>query len=186
MMFLYKTYVRPHLEYCCPLWNPSGPNSIMNIKKLEAVQRSFTSRITSLQHLNYWERLKALNLMSLQRRRERYIIIFMWKIVTGHAPNNIHASFYMSQRSTIKAHVPEIPHCRNNTSNFDKSFSVIGAKLWNLLPPQCSLALHSLDDFKILLGAFLEQFPDVPPTTGYFSPDSNSLLDAALYTTNFD
>ena len=47
MMFLYKTYVRPHLEYCCPLWNPSGPNSIMNIKKLEAVQRSFTSRNTS-------------------------------------------------------------------------------------------------------------------------------------------
>ena len=51
MMLLYKTYVRPHLEYCCPLWNPSGANSITNIKMLEGVQRLFTSKIPSLYHL---------------------------------------------------------------------------------------------------------------------------------------
>ena len=72
MMTLYKSLVRSHLEYCCPLWNSS---TLADIQQLEGVQRTFTSRISGVGHLNYWERLKALNLMSLQRRRERYIII---------------------------------------------------------------------------------------------------------------
>jgi len=33
-----------------------------------------TSKISEVRHLSYWDRLKKLNLMSLQRRRERYII----------------------------------------------------------------------------------------------------------------
>ena len=181
MLFLYKTYVRSNLEYCCPLWNPSGPNSIGDIKKLEGVQRSFTSKIVSIQHLNYWERLKVLNLMSLQRRRERYIIIFMWKILAGHVPNDLNISFYINARCCIKATVPVIPAHRSNTTKFDKSFSVVGPKLWNLLPSECTLALHSLDNFKVLLGSFLDKFPDLPPTHGYFSPHSNSLLDPAVH-----
>ena len=177
MMFLYKIYVRSNLEYCCPLWNPSGPNSVTSIQKLEGIQRTFTSKIKSLQHLNYWERLKSLNLMSLQRRRERYIIIYMWKILTLKAPNDMQISFYINQRSAIKAVIPAIPAHRSNTSLFDKSFSVLGPKLWNILPKECTLIMHSLDKFKQHLGAFLMKFPDLPPTNGYFSPNSNSLLD---------
>ena len=36
-----------------------------------------THKITEVQHLNYWERLNELKLYSLQRRRERYIIIYI-------------------------------------------------------------------------------------------------------------
>ena len=50
MLTLYKTMVRSHLEYCCPLWNPS---KIGDIQILETVQRSFTSRIHGFQHLDY-------------------------------------------------------------------------------------------------------------------------------------
>ena len=184
MLFLYKTYVRPNLEYCCPLWNPSGPNSVGQIQTLEAVQRSFTSKITSLQDCDYWERLKRLNLMSLQRRRERYIIIYVWKIITGKAPNDVQMEFYMCSRGSIKAKVPGIPNCRNNTSKYDKSFAVIGTKLWNLLPAKCSNLLHSLEKFKQLLGEFLDQYPDTPPVHGYFSPHTNSLIDPALSQNN--
>ena len=65
MMTLFKSLVRCHLEYCCPLWHPS---SVADIKLLEGVQRTFTSKIYGVQHLNYWQRLQALGLMSLQRR----------------------------------------------------------------------------------------------------------------------
>ena len=84
MLTLYRALVLPIAEYCCQLWCPTV---IGNIQELEGIQRSFTSRIKVLEHLNYWERLKALSLYSLQRRRERYLIIYVWKIVQGLAPN---------------------------------------------------------------------------------------------------
>ena len=90
MMTLYKSLVRSHLEYCCPLWNSCKTSETQEI---EGVQWTFTARIWGFQHLNYWQRLKALDLMSLQRRRERYIIIHMWKILHYKCPNNINIQF---------------------------------------------------------------------------------------------
>ena len=71
MILLYKVMVRSRLEYCSALWNS---HRIQDIQTLETIQRSFTRRVSGRQNLNYWERLKFLNLPSLQRRRERYII----------------------------------------------------------------------------------------------------------------
>ena len=78
MLTLWKSLVRPRLEYCCQLWSPS---KVTEISALEAPQRTFTSKIQGFQHLNYWERIKKLQLFSLQRRRERYAIIYVWKIL---------------------------------------------------------------------------------------------------------
>jgi hypothetical protein len=59
------------------------------VRKLEAVQRTFSSRISGMRELdlNYWERLKPLGLYSLERRRKRYIIVYTWKMITGLARN---------------------------------------------------------------------------------------------------
>ena len=38
-------------------------------------------------NVDYWERLRQLKIYSLERRRERYIIIFMYKIITELYPN---------------------------------------------------------------------------------------------------
>ena len=85
MLTLLKSLVIPLLEYCCQLWNPWQAN---DIQASEAIQRTFTYKITEVQHLNYWERLHELKLYSLQRRREHYIIIYIWKI-TQHMVKNI-------------------------------------------------------------------------------------------------
>ena len=106
--------------------------------------------------------------MSLQRRRERYIIIYMWKVLTAKVPNDMGISFYMDQRSSIKAIIPGIPSHRSNTSCCDKSFSVLGPKLWNILPSKCTLSLHSLDNFKQQFGMFIQQFPDLPLVMAIF------------------
>ena len=36
-----------------------------------------------MEHLNYWEKLKLLHFYSQERRRERYQLIFLWKICQG-------------------------------------------------------------------------------------------------------
>ena len=59
----------------CQLWNPW---KVKDIQATEAIERTFTYKITEVQHLNYWERVHELKLYSLQRRRERYIIIYIF------------------------------------------------------------------------------------------------------------
>ena len=66
------------------LWSP---HKISQITQIEKVQRSFTKHITGMRDLSYHERLQALRLYSLQRRRERYCIILIWKIIESKAQN---------------------------------------------------------------------------------------------------
>ncbi len=141
MITLYKSLVRNHLEYCCVLWHS---RQIGQIQQLEAVQRTFTSKIWGFSHLNYWDRLKALGIMSLQRRRERYILIHMWKVLNGKSPNDSHIQFSSFSRRGIVAVIP--PLVKNsslhNQSLFDESFGVMGPRIWNSIPAN----LHQIGD----------------------------------------
>ena len=175
MMTLYKSLIRCKVEYCCPLWNPS---KISDIQTLENVQREFTRRISGLQDHDYWERLIKLKLLSLQRRRERYSIIQVWKIKNGFAPNSVGMEFYDSARLGVKAKVPRFNHSaqKSVSTAYDDSFGVKGVRLWNILPKHVNTQA-TLESFKVSLGDFLQKFPDRPPVVGYTPPNSNSLLD---------
>jgi len=56
---LYKNLVRPHLQYCCLVWNPY---LVKDIKLIEAVQHRATKMVQATEHLTYDERLKILGL----------------------------------------------------------------------------------------------------------------------------
>ena len=90
MLTLFKTFVRPRLEYVSPVWSP---HLVGDISRIEAIQRAFTAKINGLDSLNYWERLRVLELYSLQRRRERYKILLLWKIYRGIVPNHMDIAF---------------------------------------------------------------------------------------------
>ena len=57
------------------------------------------------QHLDYWGRLKALRISSLQRRRERFIIVHVWKILREITPNDLDFEFSETFRHGIRASV---------------------------------------------------------------------------------
>ena len=73
MLLLWKTLVLPVLDYCSQLWSPFKKGEI---EKIEALQRWFTAKISGMNNMDYWERLHSLGLYSLERHRERYIIIY--------------------------------------------------------------------------------------------------------------
>ena len=174
MLTLYKSLVLGILEYNCPLWDPSNKGEIAI---LEGVQRRFTSKIASLQGFNYWERLEKLKLFSLQRRRERYIIIYMWKIYHLLVPNDLRILWHYSDRRGVIADVPtHFSNISKVQTCIDKLFKVKGPKLWNCLPKEVN-TLSSLPIFKAALDKVLVSFPDRPPVTGYTTINSNSVLD---------
>ena len=174
MLTMYKSYVLSRLEYNSPVWSPA---LICDITKVEAVQRSFTSKIAGLDDLDYWQRLAVLKLYSLQRRRERFMIIHTWKIYKGLAPNDSDFQFYdqarrgpQCRRINYPCNVASIKTLRFN------SFSCIGPRLFNIIPGTIKNSAN-LTTFKGRLDKLLLTLTDEPPTPGYRSSHSNSLLE---------
>ena len=87
MLTLLKQLVYPTAEYNSVLWNPSDQSLI---DALEDIQRNFTRKIESdklPQNHDYWDRLRVFKLYSMQRRRERYAIFYVWRVIHNEYPN---------------------------------------------------------------------------------------------------
>ena len=79
---LYKSLVRPHLEYCVSAWSP---HYVKDKERLERVQRRFTRMVPGLKGLDYERRPGEAELMSLEERRNRSDLIEMFKISKGES-----------------------------------------------------------------------------------------------------
>jgi hypothetical protein len=75
---LYKIFVRPHLEYAFQVW---CPYTVGDINELEKVQHRVTRLLPQLKALPYEDRLKRLNLTSLEARRNRGDALQVYKIL---------------------------------------------------------------------------------------------------------
>ena len=179
MITLWKALVLPRLEYCCQLWSPHKTGEIT---KLEALQRTFTSKIWGYQHMDYWERLHHLHLYSLQRRRERYIIIYVWKILEGLVPN-VEIKVNQHPRKGRLCYIKRTEATTHRAASvLHNSFSRNGARLFNAAPKAIrELRGVATDSFKLQLDRWLATLTDKPPTPGYPSTGTNSL--AGLHTT---
>jgi len=98
---LYKSLVRPHLEYCTPIWSPHLPkdNDI-----LEREQRRATKLITSISTLTYEARLEKLQLYSLYCRRQRVDLIVAFKILNSYYRIDSNQIFTLQNDSNTRGH----------------------------------------------------------------------------------
>ena len=78
---LFSTLVRPILEYNNIIW---GPHYIVDKRKVEKVQRRATRLFPHLHDKSYAERLTLLSLPSLQYRRLRGDLIFLYKVLNNY------------------------------------------------------------------------------------------------------
>ena len=79
-MRAYLTYVRPIVEHDSIIWSPY---TIKDIEYVETIQRRFTKRLPDFRTLPYAERLKRLQLPSLELRRLHFDLIYCYKILFG-------------------------------------------------------------------------------------------------------
>ena len=77
---LYKTMVRPHLEYASVLWTPLYKKDKIT---LENTQQRATRLVPSLKRITYSDRLKHLGLPTLEYKCERADMVEVYKILNN-------------------------------------------------------------------------------------------------------
>jgi ribonuclease P/MRP protein subunit RPP40 len=112
MLNLYKTLVRPHLEYCVSAWSPHYSK---DKHVLERVQHRFTRMIKEVRELTYEQRLKRLKLWTLEERRNRGDLIEVFKMYKGFTDMKIEDLFkvYSNDRGT-RGHTARLQKVRSN------------------------------------------------------------------------
>ena len=184
MRKLFNSLLLPRIDYCSQLWTP---HLVTEWNKLESIQRRFTSRISGYESLDYWSRLRKLKQFSLQRRAERYKILYCWKIIEKLAPNlaTNKIEIKLNQRRGRYCIIPKLNKSHKCSAKIntirENSFSVQGPKLFNCLPMEIrNISGVSVDTFKHHLDKLLTRVPDQPGVPGYAgsrAAATNSITD---------
>ena len=187
MIKLFHTYIRSKMEYCCSIWSPNHQGEI---NELERIQKSFTCKIQGMEDYDYHQRLKKLRLYSLERRRERYLIIYAWQMLEGIKVNylNLQTNNYGRSRTIYSRPIRwgfngrKIKH--SDRSRIHGSTSKNMARLFNSIPPYLrNMQGKTTETFKLHLDKWLESIPDTPKIDNYGSrvvAESNSIVNQAV------
>ena len=154
------------------LW---APYKICDMRRIEKIQASFTKwiKVEGGNNLDYWQRLQKFNLYSIQRRFERYRIIYVWKILHGMVVNpGVQFNENRGSRNGISCKIP-----KHTIRQREESFLVKGPKLFNNLPKEIkefpikypNSQEQSIDAFKGELDKFLSKIPDEPNMGGEYT-----------------
>lgn len=159
---LYKSLVRPHLEFGNLVW---GPFNRTDQKKLERVQRRATRLVTRLRHLPYEIRLKSLQLPSLYYRRKRGDMIFTYQLFHNGVDADPADFFSLASGRSTRGHPFKIckptATCRVRRS----AFAIRVINDWNSLP-SAVVCSPSVNTFKANLDAHWAHLWYYMPDTG--------------------
>ena len=141
---LHKSLVRPLLEYGSVIWSPHLKKEQAEIEK---VQKRITKLVPKLRHHEYKDRLKALNLTTLEYRRKRADVIQIFRMIKGFDNLNQKDFFEIDTNSRTRGHRYKIikTHCRTNKKLHSFPHRVIN--LWNTLPNE-AVENKTINSFK--------------------------------------
>ena len=147
---IYKSLIRPQLEYCSSLWNLQY---VGDLQYLERIQRRWTRSIADFEELPYEVRLSRLNLFSVQGRLLRNDLVLVWKIFNGQCsinPNELFSLASQNRTYHTRGHPLKIllPRCRLEARK--RFFSTRVVHYWNGLSEE-TVCAESLGAFKCLL-----------------------------------
>ena len=149
---LYKSLVRPVLEYCSTVW---CTNTKTMSEKLERVQRRATKIVTQISNLDYPSRLKRLNLPSLVYRRRRADVLQIYRILSGIDHLNSNLIVQLDNSNRTRGHSKKLikPRVTSTIKQHTLGYRVI--QDWNSLPEEVVTA-ENVNVFKTRLEKFWE------------------------------
>ena len=187
MIKMFNTYIKSKLEYCCIVWSPVEQKYI---NELENIQKTFTKKIDGMEELDYHERLKKLNMYSLERRRDRYMIIYGWQQIEGLKENilRLKTSWSGRYRTMISSKIPNEANGKR-LSRVEKNLiyncpARRVQRLFNSIPGKIrNITNVTSDTFKRHLDEWLKKVPDQPRGGGYsqrVAAESNNVQHQAV------
>ena len=153
MTRLYKSLVRPHLEYCASAWSP---HYVKDGELLERVQRRFSRMVPGLRGLEYEKRLERLGLMTLGERRNRADLIELFRISKGLSAISLESFFELDTSGRTRGHSLKLRRRRFQTDTRKLFFSQRVVNRWNTLDEEVVTA-GSVEVFKERLRKFCEK-----------------------------
>jgi len=147
---LYKSLVRPHLEYCVQAWRP---HLIKDIDLLERVQKRALRLIPESKGLEYEVILRKLGLTTLETRRLRGDLIEVFKIIKGFEDIDKDI-FFKCSHTELRGHSLKLykTGCNLDCKKYGFAHRVVNP--WNALP-QVVIACDTVNSFKANLDKYL-------------------------------
>lgn len=132
LMPVYKSLIRPLVEYATPLWNP---HSVRNVAAVERIQRRFTKRISGMSDRSYEDRIRHLKLPTLSQRRTYFDLVCLYKILNGLLETQCKFALRLSQKGS-RGHVQQLQKlsCSQDCRKFFFRLRVVNH--WNALPTE--------------------------------------------------
>jgi hypothetical protein len=143
---LYKSLVRPHLEYANSVWSPLLER---DSDALEAIQRRATRLVGAVSHLSYHERMRELKLPTLKHRRRRGDMLMMYRLMVGDS-RALGELLFQRSATGLRGHPHKVFKPRAHTRVRANFFTCRVVKDWNDLPSSAACARNT-DALKVAL-----------------------------------
>ena len=140
---LFKSLVRPTLEYAHSVWHSPWKQ---DIREVEKVQRRATKLVKSLSGLEYGERLRKLDLPSMMYRQNRGDMIEVWKILHGKYDQDF-KWLKLDENSKVRRNSFKLYWERKTSPYKRRALSQRVVMKWNALPDDVVTA-KTLNVFK--------------------------------------
>jgi hypothetical protein len=152
VMKLYKCLIRPRLEFAVQAWRPHLPKDIDLIK---GVQRRATKQVVGTKGMSYEERLKFLDMTTLETWRIRGNLIELFKILTG-IEDVKEERFFIREKGCMRGHELKLfkPSCRLDCRKWAFSNRVIICHQMLLHIAQCIVSSTRLMLIWIVRGLY--------------------------------
>lgn len=154
---IFSSYIRPILEFGLP---SSFPMSKGEAVLIEQVQRRGSRCILGYKDFNYSERLKRMNLFSLEYRRLRGDLIYTRRIILGELGFELSRYFNLKHDSITRGHHLKLFKTRRKHIRQEVTLSTRVVNCWNNLPKEVINA-QSEEVFKKLLDEHLTKVKEV-------------------------
>jgi len=147
---LYKSLVRPHLEYDNSVWSPYKKG---DVEAIEKVKKQATKIIISLKTFSYTDRLVHLGLPTLKYRRLRGDMIEVFKIIIHIYDHKVAPELIYNINKVTRGNDFRLLKNRSHYDLRKLLFTNRTVNIWNSLP-NVVVYVNSVEVFKSRLDNF--------------------------------